>query len=75
MTDRLTTRLPCVVRSTHIHVTVQTNVSGQDTSYSDAAVQHLGQWFFAEELFNKFYQEPYYVEHLTILNCTTNAED
>ena len=62
-------------RTTHIHITVQTNVSGKATSYSDAAVQHLGQLFFAEDLINEVYQRQPYYQHLSTLNRTTNAED
>lgn len=43
-------------RTTHIHVTVQFNVTGDDTSYSDAAIQHIGQLSFPEELINSVYK-------------------
>ncbi|KAL4797119.1 Intradiol ring-cleavage dioxygenase [Aspergillus venezuelensis] len=62
-------------RTTHIHVTVQTNVTDDETSYSTAAVQHIGQLFFEEDLLNTVYQEEPYVQHLATLNRTTNAED
>ncbi|KAL4956372.1 Intradiol ring-cleavage dioxygenase [Aspergillus filifer] len=62
-------------RTTHIHVTVQTNVTDDETSYSTAAVQHIGQLFFDEDLLNTVYQEEPYVQHLATLNRTTNAED
>ncbi|KAI9733918.1 MAG: hypothetical protein M1834_002573 [Cirrosporium novae-zelandiae] len=62
-------------RTTHIHVTVQTNVSGTDTSYSNASVQHVGQIFFQESLINKVYELSPYKAHLSTLNRTTNSED
>ncbi|KAL4964202.1 intradiol ring-cleavage dioxygenase [Aspergillus stella-maris] len=62
-------------RTTHIHVTVQTNVTDDETSYSTAAVQHIGQLFFEEDLLNTVYQEEPYVQHLATLNRTSNAED
>ena len=64
-----------ISRTTHIHVTVQTNVTGTNTSYSQADVQHLGQVFFEEELINKVYQLAPYKAHLSTLNRTTNAAD
>lgn len=64
-----------ISRTTHIHVTVQTNVTGKDSSYSAAGVQHLGQLFFEEDLINSVYQEAPYSAHLSTLNRTTNAED
>lgn len=64
-----------ISRTTHIHVTVQTNVTGKDSSYSDAGVQHLGQLFFDEDLINSIYQLAPYKAHLSTLNRTTNAED
>lgn len=67
-----------VTRSTHIHLTVQTNVSSNssaDYSYSAAAVQHVGQLFFNESFINTVYQQSPYNEHLTTLNRTTNDED
>ncbi|KAJ5557058.1 hypothetical protein N7494_000973 [Penicillium frequentans] len=64
-----------ISRTTHIHVTVQTNVTGKDTSYNQASVQHLGQLFFEEELINSVYQLQPYKDHLSTLNRTTNAED
>jgi len=64
-----------ISRTTHIHVTVQTNVTGKDSSYSVASVQHLGQLFFEEDLINSVYQEAPYRAHLSTLNRTTNAED
>lgn len=64
-----------ISRTTHIHVTVQTNVTGKDSSYSDAGVQHLGQLFFAEDLINSVYQFAPYKSHLSTLNRTTNSED
>ncbi|KAJ5704750.1 hypothetical protein N7536_000439 [Penicillium majusculum] len=57
-----------ISRTTHIHVTVQTNVTGKDTSYSDAGVQHLGQLFFDENLINSVYQLSPYKAHLSTLN-------
>ncbi|KAL4944594.1 Intradiol ring-cleavage dioxygenase [Aspergillus oleicola] len=62
-------------RTTHIHVTVQTNVTDDESSYSTAAVQHLGQLFFDADLLNTVYQEEPYVQHLATLNRTGNAED
>ena len=38
-------------RTTHIHVTIQANITN-DTSYSVRAVQHIGQLFFDEDLLN-----------------------
>ncbi|KAJ5762831.1 hypothetical protein N7533_001512, partial [Penicillium manginii] len=62
-------------RTTHIHVTVQSNVTGDDTSYSDAAIQHIGQLFFPEELINSVYKLAPYHAHLSTLNRTLNSED
>ncbi|KAJ5933578.1 hypothetical protein N7454_005907, partial [Penicillium verhagenii] len=62
-------------RTTHIHVTVQSNVTGDDTSYSDASIQHVGQLFFEEDLINSVYQLSPYHAHLSTLNRTLNAED
>ncbi|KAE8151790.1 Intradiol ring-cleavage dioxygenase [Aspergillus avenaceus] len=62
-------------RTTHIHVTVQTNVTEDDTSYSDAAIQHVGQLFFTEDLINSVYQFAPYKSHLSTLNRTLNSED
>jgi hypothetical protein len=62
-------------RTIHIHVTVQSNVTGDDTSYSDAAVQHVRQLFFEENLINSVYQLAPYHAHLSTLNRTLNAED
>ncbi|KAF4765916.1 hypothetical protein N7455_005777 [Penicillium solitum] len=64
-----------ISRTTHIHLTVQTNVTGKDTSYSDAGVQHLGQLFFDENLINSVYQLSPYKAHISTLNRTTNSED
>ncbi|CAG8230626.1 unnamed protein product [Penicillium olsonii] len=62
-------------RTTHIHVTVQSKVKGDDTSYSDAATQHVGQLFFPEDLINSVYQLAPYHAHLATLNRTLNSED
>ncbi|OJJ31959.1 hypothetical protein ASPWEDRAFT_139331 [Aspergillus wentii DTO 134E9] len=62
-------------RTTHIHVTVQSHVNNTDTSYSDAAIQHVGQLFFTEELINSVYQLSPYASHLSTLNRTLNSED
>ncbi|KAL4904326.1 hypothetical protein BDW74DRAFT_178911 [Aspergillus multicolor] len=67
-----------VSRTTHIHVTVQTNVTDKsETSYNSASggVQHLGQLFFPEDLINEVYALEPYAQHLATLNRTTNAED
>lgn len=64
-----------ISRTTHIHVTVQTNVTGKDTSYSDAGIKHLGQLFFDENLINLVYQLSPYKAHISTLNRTTNSED
>lgn len=61
-------------RTTHIHVTVQANITN-GTGYSESAVQHIGQLFFDEDLLNQVYQLDAYVGHLSTLNRTTNAED
>ncbi|PMD31119.1 aromatic compound dioxygenase [Hyaloscypha variabilis F] len=50
-----------VTRSTHIHLTVQTN--------------HIGQLFFDESLIKSVYALSPYAAHLATLNRTTNAED
>ncbi|KAH7124758.1 Intradiol ring-cleavage dioxygenase [Dactylonectria macrodidyma] len=63
-----------VSRTTHIHVTVQTNITN-GTSYSASDVQHIGQLFFDEDLINSIYQLSPYKAHLSTLNRTTNAED
>ncbi|RMJ17432.1 hypothetical protein BHE90_002576 [Fusarium euwallaceae] len=63
-----------ITRTTHIHVTAQTNVS-TGTSYSSSSVQHVGQLFFEETLLNRVYQHSPYNEHLATLNRTTNSED
>ncbi|KAH7120385.1 Intradiol ring-cleavage dioxygenase [Dactylonectria estremocensis] len=63
-----------VTRTTHIHVTAQTNITN-GTSYSASKVQHVGQLFFDEDLLNSVYALSPYVEHLSTLNRTTNAED
>ncbi|CZR65221.1 uncharacterized protein PAC_15121 [Phialocephala subalpina] len=67
-----------VTRSTHIHLTVQTNVtskSADDYSYNTAGVQHVGQLFFNESLINSVYELDPYSAHLDTLNRTTNDED
>jgi hypothetical protein len=61
-------------RTTHVHLTVQANVSSS-SSYSQASVQHLGQLFFNESLLNEIYALAPYSTHLATLNRTTNAED
>ena len=63
-----------MTRSTHIHLTVQTNVT-DSSSYSAASVQHIGQLFFDEALINSVYALSPYAAHLATLNRTTNAED
>ncbi|KAH6659303.1 Intradiol ring-cleavage dioxygenase [Truncatella angustata] len=61
-------------RTTHVHVTVQTNITN-GTSYSSSAVQHIGQLFFNESLINSVYELAPYADHLATLNRTTNDED
>ncbi|KAF4955657.1 hypothetical protein FSARC_11805 [Fusarium sarcochroum] len=63
-----------ITRTTHIHVTAQTNISN-GTSYSSSAIQHIGQLFFEEDLLNRVYSASPYKEHLSTLNRTTNGED
>lgn len=63
-----------VTRTTHIHVTGQTDITN-GTSYSKSKVQHIGQLFFEEDLLNSVYAVSPYVEHLSTLNRTTNSED
>jgi hypothetical protein len=60
-------------RTTHIHLTVQTNVTNS-SSYNTASTQHLGQLFFNETLLNEIYALAPYSTHLATLNRTTNAE-
>ncbi|KAJ5999794.1 hypothetical protein N7481_000203 [Penicillium waksmanii] len=62
-------------RTTHIHATVQHNVTGDDTSYSVTAIQHIGQLFFPEELINSVYKLAPYHALLSTLNRTLNSED
>lgn len=64
-----------VTRSTHIHLTVQTNVTNNDSSFSAASVQHIGQFFFEESLLNSVYELEPYSAHLLTLNRTLNSED
>lgn len=63
-----------VTRSTHIHVTAQANVT-TGVSYSDSAVQHIGQFFFEEDVLSQVYALSPYSAHLETLNRTTNSED
>ncbi|KAK7409659.1 hypothetical protein QQX98_008174 [Neonectria punicea] len=63
-----------VTRTTHIHVTGQTDITN-GTSYSKSKVQHIGQLFFDEDLLNRVYAVSPYSEHLLTLNRTTNSED
>ncbi|KAL1637723.1 hypothetical protein SLS58_009150 [Diplodia intermedia] len=63
-----------VTRTTHIHLTVQANVSN-GTSYSASSVQHIGQLFFDEDLLDAVYQLAPYAAHLETLNRTLNSED
>ncbi|KAF4624074.1 hypothetical protein G7Y89_g14099 [Cudoniella acicularis] len=63
-----------VTRSTHIHLTVQTNVT-TSISYNSAFVQHVGQLFFNESLLNPIYSLSPYSAHPSTLNRTTNSED
>ena len=63
-----------ITRTTHIHVTAQTDIKN-GTSYSSSAVQHIGQLFFEEDLLNRVYSSSPYKEHLSTLNRTTNSED
>ncbi|KAI3546815.1 protocatechuate 3 [Colletotrichum paranaense] len=63
-----------ITRTTHIHVTAQTNIAN-GTSYSASKVQHIGQLFFEEDLLSQVYAVSPYSEHLTTLNRTTNEED
>jgi hypothetical protein len=64
-----------IFRTTHIHVTNQITLTGNDSSYSDAGVQHLGQLFFDEDLIDSVYQLDTYKAHLSTLDRTTNSED
>ncbi|KGO68389.1 hypothetical protein PITC_070140 [Penicillium italicum] len=59
----------------HIHVTVQTNATCKDTSYSNSGVQYLYQLFLDEDLINSVYQLASYNDHLSTLNRTTNSQD
>ncbi|KAF6797060.1 extracellular dioxygenase [Colletotrichum musicola] len=63
-----------ITRTTHIHVTAQTNITN-GTSYSASSIQHIGQLFFEEDLLNEVYAIKPYSAHLSTLNRTTNAED
>ncbi|KAI8258104.1 hypothetical protein K4K58_003541 [Colletotrichum sp. SAR11_239] len=63
-----------VSRSTHIHVAVQANASS-GISYSQSAIQHVGQLFFEEDLLSQVYAVSPYSSHLETLNRTTNDED
>ncbi|EIM88812.1 aromatic compound dioxygenase [Stereum hirsutum FP-91666 SS1] len=64
-----------ITRTTHIHVTVQTNVTDDDYSYGDASVQHIGQIFFDEDLINAVYETSPYSDHLSTLNRTLTDVD
>lgn len=67
-----------ITRSTHIHLTVQANVTGNNTndySYSEASVQHIGQLFFDEAMINSVYELAPYHDHLSTLNRTLNTDD
>lgn len=67
-----------ITRSTHIHLTAQTNVTSSnytDSSYNAASVQHIGQLFFNETLINSVYELDPYSAHLDTLNRTINSED
>lgn len=61
-------------RATHIHLTVQTNVTNS-SSYNSASVQHIGQLFFEQDLIDSVYQLSPYAAHLETLDIITNAED
>ncbi|KAI0155529.1 Intradiol ring-cleavage dioxygenase [Pestalotiopsis sp. NC0098] len=63
-----------ITRTSHIHVTVQTNITN-GTGFSESKIQHIGQLFFEEDLLNEVYQLSPYSDHLETLNRTTNAED
>ncbi|KAF6825516.1 extracellular dioxygenase [Colletotrichum plurivorum] len=63
-----------VSRSTHIHVAVQANATN-GTSFSQSAVQHVGQLFFEEDILSQVYAVSPYSAHLDTLNRTTNDED
>ncbi|KAL1629243.1 hypothetical protein SLS56_005466 [Neofusicoccum ribis] len=63
-----------VTRTTHIHLTVQADVTN-GTGYNASAVQHVGQIFFEEDIINKVYQLEPYSAHLATLNRTTNDVD
>lgn len=63
-----------ITRTTHIHVTAQTNITN-GTGYSESATQHVGQLFFEEDLINEVYTVAPYAAHLETLNRTTNSED
>jgi len=54
---------------------VQSNVTGDDTGYSDAAFQHVGQLFFPEDLINSVYKLAPYHAHMSTLNRTLNSGD
>lgn len=61
-------------RTTHFHVTVQSNAS-LGLGFSQSATQHVGQVFFDEDLLSEVYAVSPYVEHTLTLNRTTNAAD
>ncbi|KAF2713285.1 aromatic compound dioxygenase [Pleomassaria siparia CBS 279.74] len=61
-------------RTTHMHVTVQSDVTN-GTSYSQSGTQHIGQLFFDEDLLNTVYATAPYSAHLDTLTRVTNAND
>lgn len=67
-----------ITRSTHIHLTAQTNVSSSaaaDTSYSTVGTKHVFQLFFNETFINQAYELYPYNAHLSTLNRTLNEGD
>lgn len=63
-----------ITRTTHIHVTAQTNIT-DGIGFSTSEVQHVGQLFFEEDILSQVYALSPYVEHTATLNRTTNSED
>ncbi|TDZ31332.1 hypothetical protein C8035_v005925 [Colletotrichum spinosum] len=63
-----------ITRTTHIHVTAQTNITN-GTSYSASKLQHIGQLFVEENHLSQMYAPKPYSAHLSTLNHTINAED
>ncbi|KAI0130345.1 Intradiol ring-cleavage dioxygenase [Xylariales sp. AK1849] len=61
-------------RTTHVHVTVQSNITN-GTGYSKSAIQHIGQIFFEEDLLTSVYELSPYSEHSETLTRVVNSED